>query len=209
MAVQQADAKKTRGDGPVSFVFIDASNKEHKRVAEGAAQVKAVAKGGKTKVYNVGTLSPAVILQLATLEFKKRLDIKIRNTVKDDANAEVIAIADDEYAALKDGVLYSRKEGGAGGPGRSFNFDMWVQIAKYASEIKAKNDKTKKAQPATEKQLAGFRTKLEAMQPKERTAQIKKFKENPYYTLAEAQYKSEQAKKSIADGEFDDEDSLF
>lgn len=210
MAVQAAtNGKKTRGDGPVSFVFIDGSNKEHKRVADGASQVKVLAKGGKTKTYNVSTLAPAVIMQLATMEFKKRLDIKIRNTVKDDANAEVIAIADEDYAALKEGKLFSRKEGGAGGPGRTFNFDMWVTIAKYASDIIAKADKTGKRKPASDKQLADFRGKLEAMTPKDRTAQLKKFREKPVYALAEAQYKTEQAKKAIAAGDVDDMDALF
>ncbi len=209
MAVQQADGKKTRGDGPVSFMFIDASNKEHKRVVDGGSQIKVVAKGGKTKTYNVSTLAPAVILQLATEAVKKRFDTFVRNTVKDDATVEVLACTDDSFALLKEGKLYSRKEGGAGGPGRTFNFDMWVTIAKYASDIIAKADKTGKRKPASDKQLADFRGKLEAMTPKDRTAQLKKFREKPVYALAEAQYKTEQAKKAIAAGDADDMDALF
>lgn len=206
----QAVEKTKRGDGPLTVAYIDAANKEHKRVVAGASQLKVVVKGGKSKVYSISALSPAVREQLVLEAVKKRMDIFARNTVKDDAGADVLLATDAVYDMLKGGELYSRKEGGVGGPGKSFDFDRYIAIIKSAIANKAKNKVKSKSgnlvQPLTEKQLADIRTSIESKTPVERRKIVASYRSDPFFVLAEKEHDAMQAKKDIADGNFDETD---
>lgn len=210
MAVQAATtAKKTRGVGPVTISYIDASNKEAKRVPDSVSQVKVADKAGKAKNYSVDGLPPAIRNMLAASALAKRMDIFVRNSVDDAGKVNVIDCADEVYASLKDGKFYTRGEG-KGGPGRTFDMDKWVAIARLTQDLRVKNDKTGKVKPATEKQLAEFRMSLESLQGKERNAKLLAWIKNPVVKLAKATWEAQQAKKQADAGDFEeDDDTLF
>jgi len=172
----KTDGKKTRGDGPVVVMYIDAQNKEHKRVPADVVQVKVTGKDGKAgKTYAIDSLPVGVRNQLAAFAFARRADIFIRNSVDDDGKVNVLDKADEVFNSLKEGKFYSRGEG-KGGPGRTFDIDLWVETMKVAA--------AKKGTPATPKQLTTFKSKLEAMQGKDRSTFLMKLTKDPNVKLA-------------------------
>lgn len=211
MATQAAPAKKTRGNGPLVISFVGSDNKEGKRVSDGA-QVKVADKAGKSVVFSFDSLPVAIQKQLGIKALAKELDIYGRNGA-DDNGSNVLDLVKEKYSAFKDGILYSRAEGGKGGPGRSFDFDKWVQVAKLRQDIRVKNkvqDKNGKVVvAATEKQLESYRLKLEGMTPELRKAHTAEIAKSPIGKLALSQYMALQAKAAMDDDETGEDVDLF
>jgi len=134
-----ATAEKTkRGTGPVVVTYIDAENKEHKRVPATISQIKVASRDGKkSKNYAVDKLSPATMKQMVGFAIAKKFDTGIRNSADDDGMVDVIASADAMWANFVEGKLYTRGEG-KGGPGRTFDVQMWADILVAAYERKTK-----------------------------------------------------------------------
>lgn len=157
--------KAKKGEGPVSIGYL-VGDKLSKRVADGVTAIVVTPKVGEAKNYDLTTIPQGMLLQLAGLGLGKRLDVFIRNTVKNADDANVISLADSVFNEIKEGKIYSRTEGSGGGAGRPFDYQFWVDVMANTAKSKKKT--------ATEEQLAAFRTKLESSPPKERQVLLKK-----------------------------------
>lgn len=194
MAVAET-VKKTRGkkgDGPVVVSYITSKNEESSRVSVDVEQIKVADRQGKSKLYPVSIVGAAALKQLAAFAFAKQLDLYIRNTTD---GKDVLACADAKVASLKEGKFYTKGEG-KGGPGRSFDIELWVD-----SLIATANQKKK---PASEKQLENFRLKMMSLGGKERREFCNKLLTDPVFKVNK---KSIELKRASADakkgGDFD------
>lgn len=204
----KVEAKKGRakkGEGPYSVLFVDADNKDVPRIPANVTAMKLVEKGGKSKSYSLAGLSPAILHQLAVDGLRRRIDAFVRNSIGGDKTA--IVLADEMFGNIKSGKLYLKGEG-KGGAGRSFDFDLWVSAIERTAQLKAKADKSKKKQPATEKQLAALRAKLESATPADRSTMIKNWKNDPIFALAKKQIDAERASKNVKEAKDSDVDAL-
>jgi hypothetical protein len=210
MATATAEvAKKGRtkkGEGPYTLSFVDGENKDSARIPANVASLKVADKAGKSKTYALSGLSPAIIHQLAADGMKRRLDASMRNNIGGDKTA--IVLADEAYANIKAGKLYSKGEG-KGGAGRTFDFDLWVMAIERTAKLKNAND-PKKHKAATKAQLEALRTKLTAATPKDRAEMTAKWKKDPTFVLAKKQVDAERAgKQEIKDTDTDALADLF
>ena len=165
-----------KGDGPMAIAYLNHAGEETKRVAEHTEAIKISSKDGKHKVYNINNLPPAVRNQLIILGLSKKIETNVRNGMKSDG-ANVLDIANATFETLKEGKLYTRKEGGKGSAGRPFDVNLWLDILLEASRIK------KRSTP-TEKELATYTLKLTSLPPATRKVFLAKQLEDIAFALA-------------------------
>lgn len=151
-------AETTRGNGPVAVTYVDSEGKTHKRVPERVVGVVVSDKSGKSRTYKLSDLAPAMINGLAASGLGKKLDIFVRNTVKNDEASDVAETADKLFGQIKAGSLYTRGEGK--GAASKFDVEKWIDIMSQAAELDKK--------PLTEKSKNTLRAKLMSVQGRER-----------------------------------------
>lgn len=177
MAATAKTEVKKRGDGPVVISYVDADNKtDHKRVPANVHGILLADRHGKNKSYSIDGLPVNVRQMLIGLGLKRHLEAAARNGA-DDTGTNVIALADAAFTNLKEGKIYTRIGGGGkGGPGRTFDADIWVEVVKRVSNQAKK--------PATEKQLTDFRTKITSYTSTDRSEFLKKLQKDPRFKVA-------------------------
>lgn len=201
--------KKTRakkGDGPVSFKFINDKNEASKRIPDNIDALQVINKAGKSKNLSISGLPVQVIRQLAASAFKVKLNSFAIASVKTNPNADVLGLADELYNNVKSGKLYVRGEG-AKSPGRTFDFDLWVSAMIRMSQITA--EKNPKVKPFSKKQEADLRARLEAATPADRKVMTTKWMTNPIVKRAVMEIKAERAKNAVSSTDYENFDNLF
>lgn len=190
-----ASVKGKKGEGVVVVRFVDSKDTgDLKRVPADVHAVTVANRKGASKSFVIDQLPPALRNQLAAFALGKRMDIHVRNSAKEDGS-DVVEIASQLFEALKAGKFYTRTEG-KGGPGRTFDFDKWVEIMKITA------DKRKK--PATAKNLADFRKKLESFSsPKDRSAYLNGLMKDPVVKVAKNEVEAREEKKKIGTTDYD------
>lgn len=192
-----------KGDGPVVISFLDNAGNESKRVNEKTEAIRVADKNGGVVNFSLTELSPAIRNQLAILGIVKRVDTFVRNGAKQDG-ANVINLANSVIGSLKEGTIYSRKEGGAS-TGRPFDFNFYRLVMEATAKAKGK--------PASEKQLEAWENGLKARTPTDRKTYIAKLKTDPAFMVAfkkaEAQKLAQQVKSGSKTAETDALADLF
>lgn len=188
MATQAATADKVKRDvGPVKVSYLAADGKEHDRVIADVKSVKVLQRSdNKAKIYGLDKVPANMVGMLVASALAKRFDISARNAVKADSKASVIDVSDGIFTNIISGKFSSRGEG-KGGPGRSFDFDMWISVFHAAHDMK------RKAKPSlpvwTDVQDAKMRAKLEAMDGKARNKYLNETQaKDPVLKLAKTEY---------------------
>lgn len=179
--------KKTRGDGPISVMYADATKQDHKRVPTGVTQVIVKDAKGGWKAYNLADIPTGVQHQLIALAFAGRAKTVVNNQFKADANLNVVASVDAIFNDMATGKLYSRKESeGGAARGRVFDPSIYVEAYRLTREAQHKakviNKKSgKPVEPASEKQLKDLATSLTSVKGKDRTALIARYLSNAVF----------------------------
>lgn len=181
-----------KGEGPYSIAFVDMENKEHPRVPANVHSIKIALKDGKSQTFAL-EFQPGIIKQLAAEGLKRRLDASVRNGIGGEKSA--LVIAGEVHKAIEDGKLGApKREGGKGGPGRTFDYDMYVSSIERTAQIMKQSNP--KAKLPSKQDLANLRTKLEAMSTQERNEKVKQWKQNTAFNVAFAQVKAEALSKN-------------
>lgn len=185
---QTAPVSRKRGEGPIVVRFIEEGGNETKRISDKLESIQVANKAGKNISLDLAELPDDVIAALAGFAVAKMVEVYARNHADPEKPETVLTLAQEKFSQLKEGKFYTRAEGGKAG--RTFDFDMYVEIMKRAL--------TSAKRKWTKQMLADYRAKLEAMAGKERTGHILKFMKDPHYKLAAAQVKAEYAEQEAA-----------
>ena len=184
--------KKTRGHGPVTVNYLDGEGKAHKRIPEkGVVAVQVTDKAGKTRAFKLSDFSPAMINGLAAGGFGKKLDVYVRNTVKNDDTADVLGTATKIFDLVRAGKLYTREEG-SGVKGKPFNSEYWITAMTEGAESQGKG--------LTKKQVDNLTAKLMSVQGKERRNLVLSWQKIPSVQLVIANRRAAEAKKASKTG---------
>lgn len=193
--------KKTRGHGPVTVSYVDGEGKPHKRVPDkGVVGVQVTDKAGKTKIFKLSDLQPAMVNGLAALGFAKMIDIYVRNTVKNDDSADVLGTATERYDVVKGGKLYTRAEG-TGVKGKPFNSEYWISAMTEGA--------VKQGAPLTKKQIDNLTAKLMSVQGKERRNLVLGWQKIPSVQSVILDRRLAEAKKAAKNSGGDSISSMF
>lgn len=184
--VKKARGKK--GDGPVIVSYISSKNEESSRVSADVEQIKVADRHGKSKLYAVNSVGASAMKQLAAFALAKKIDLYVRNTSD---GKDVLACADAQIANLKDGKFYAKGEG-KGGPGRSFDTQLWIDTIVATAQQKKK--------PLTEKQIDQFGAKLMSLGGKERREFCNKLLSDPVFKVCQLNIKSKRASAEAKKG---------
>lgn len=194
----KVSTRKKKGDGPIAVSYIDAENKASNRVTATVDSIQIGSKDGKQKQgFAINSLPPAIVKQLAAMALKSEM-IRFVNNGVDDTGSNIVTLANQKFASIKEGKLFQRSEQGKGAQGRQFDFEFYVNVMKRTAELK--NKKNSKIALASAKQLAAVKTLLESKTPKDRTVQIKTWDKDPVFKLASMQLKAEAAAAAAKDG---------
>jgi hypothetical protein len=204
----KAKGRKKKGEGPVTFMFLDTENKEHARVPSNVDGVKVTAKDGKSQTFKVGTLAPAILQQMAADALKRKFDMAIRSGYSAEKN-NVISLATESFENIKSGKLFVRAASGTGGKGagRTFDAGYWVGVTERYAKLLSDRD-PKKNKPASKAQLEALKTKLEASTTQQRDDWKKKNLKNAAFALAKKQIDAEKAATKAGTAEAMDAFSL-
>lgn len=174
-SIQTPTKKRERGEGPVSFAFIDSKGQEHKRVP---ATVHAIVVKdrvtGKNKSYDPSRFPPQALVAIAAYGFAKRAQNYVASNNKN--GKDVHMLADSVYADFIEGRLYNKSEG-EGSRQRKFDATPLVTaLARYSAD-QAKNkiinrDTGKPVVAMTEEHQQRLIAKLQSMPFKQRTQLI-------------------------------------
>lgn len=203
MATQAATKK--RADGPVKITYLDAAGKSHDRVPANVASVNVLDRSAnKSTVYKLDDLSDEILCQLAAQGFGKRADITARNAVKADPKASVTTVTSELWSNLKSGKFSTRGEG-KGGPGRTFDFDMWREVWENAWNVKNKNKDPKCPTPWTDKHTAKLQAKFDSFTPADRNKYINtQIKNDPILALERNAQKQRALKEAAKEKKVND-----
>lgn len=202
--------KKTRakkGEGPVSFKFVNDKNEASKRIPDVVDSVQVLNKAGKAKNYSVSNWPVNVLRQLAAASFKAKVNIAATNAVKVNPGVDVLTLIDEIYNNVKSGKLYARGEG-AKSPGRTFDSALWVGALMRASQIKAEKSGGK-LKPWGKKQETDLTAKLGAGSSEDRKKWTTKWMTDPVVKRAVMEIKAERAKNAAPSGDYDALSDVF
>lgn len=205
MATQAATSdKKKRNAGPMIVTFADSKGKaDHKRVVDDVNSVVVSDRKGKSKAYSLDAIPPQVRHQLVASALAARAKIYISNHV-DDNESNVIDLADKVYADIVAGKMRAAKEGGKA-PGRQFDPTDYIEAVRMAKQMQAdsgvKGKDGKPIKPASKAQLDQLKTKLVAMPPKERTAEVKRITSNGLVASCLANIKAKRLNEAAKNSE--------
>jgi hypothetical protein len=164
--------KAKRGNGPVSFVFVDSEGKEHKRVPAKADHMVVVAGPHRIK-FDPRSLDQGLLFGLACAGVAaKGKTYQINHGRKDGSDAHDIMRSYLEQTIA--GKLVSR--GVATKQGTSLDIDligeaMRLTYADYAKQGKI-DGKGKPFRPRTDKEIADFKVKLATMDGTQRRSLV-------------------------------------
>lgn len=191
-------------DMPFNIYFVNDKNEASGRVPDNVKYLQVKGSDNKIKNINLSDIPEDVQTKLIADGLKKRLLPYIKDVKKTNLE-ELYSITDTFISDVSSGKLYEKKEGDVK-PGRTFDFDFWLDVAKLTAEIQVKN-KVAKARLMTDEDRKGLRAKLEAMTPKDRNEKIKVWKNNKVMLFAFMKVKQardeEKLKKMSADTDFD------
>ena len=175
MAKTEKSPRGKKGEGPMTISYLDDTGNISKRVTDKTVAVRVSDKSDHVADYALDQLSPVIRNQLVAMALAKRIDTYVRNSVSEDGS-NVIELAAGVYDGIKQGAIYTRKEGSGAGAGRPFDTSFWRGVMSDTAKIKKVT--------VTDKQLDSFETKLKSMTPADRKEHIAKLKLDKAFTLA-------------------------
>lgn len=178
-AINGSKPSRQRGNGPVSFEYLNANGSRERRPSEPSKVFVKDAKSGEVHTLDLGKLDPPVLLTLAALGYQRFIETYVRNHSEDDG-ATVLGLIQDRSGEIEEGKFYIRTAVG-GGKGRQVDVTPWVDAFELAFK------KVNKKAPAgmVEAKAAQFRAKLESMTGADRNVLIANFKKNnPHFKTA-------------------------
>ena len=208
VAVKAAPAKASngaaprgkKGDGPIVITYLNDKGEVSKRVSDTTVGVRVADRHDHVVDYKIDQLSPAIRQQLVALALAKRIDTYVRNSV-DDAASNVIELSGTVYDGIKNGEIYTRKEGAAGGgAGRPFDFTFWRNIMAETARLKKVN--------ATDKLLDAFEGKLKSMTPGDRKTYLANKKNDKVFMMAWKRAEISKLSESVKKGDAGEVDAL-
>lgn len=176
-------------DAAYSISFLNEKGEESNRIPTVVPSVRVKGADGKTKTINLKDIPPNVLQQLAADGIRKKINFFLKDVTKQNVG-QVQVLVDEFIKVTKDATLYIPKEGG--GPGRTFDYDFWLDVLARTAEIKVKAGNPK-AKLMTEKTRQEARTKLEAMTPDERKEKQKAWEQDKVFKNAAMQIRAERA----------------
>lgn len=168
--------KGKKGDGPVVVSYLLADGSTEKRVSEKTVGVRVADKSGNHTDFNVADVPSSLASLLIASAIAKKVDTQTRNGAKVDGG-NVISIANDTFAKIKDGSIFARAEraskGEGGAKGRPFDFVLWTEVYTQYRIVRK--------QPATDEQVKLFDEKIRAQNPTERKEFFGKLMKDPVF----------------------------
>lgn len=188
-------------DAPFSIMFVNDKGEDSTRMPSVIAGIKIVSFDKKAKTYPIDNIPPATMRQLAADSLKREFRATLADVTKTNIST-LFTNSDEFYASAKNGNVFVYKEGG--GPGRSFDFDYWLDVVKRVSEIQVE-EKMPKARLMTDKDRDTLRAKWAALTPTEREKNKVEWRKNSIFRRAELQVKlaREENKEEDADTLFE------
>lgn len=185
-----ARGRAKKEDMAYTIQFIDGEGKESSRIPTVVTGM--VIKTGDTKVksFSLSDIPAKVKEQLAADALRKKANFFLKDAQKGEVG-KIQTLTDDLAKVTAEGTLYVPKEGG--GPGRSFDYDFWIDAMARTAELRVKAGNTK-VKPMTDAIKAEFRLKLESMTPKEREEKKKKWFQDRVFKNAVMQLRAERSK---------------
>lgn len=206
-----ATPSKKRGDGPITFTFIDEAGKEHKRVPKGVKVIQAKPRVGDLISLDVSKINPDALIGFAVMG----LTGKGRTTVLNHFNPEgdgtdIAGIVSGVFADAVSGNIYTQAEvkaKGTGKRGKPVDYDIiaraWQQARAGMAKAGFKNAVDKSpVVPLSDAETEDFKVKLQ-MLPKESVKDadgkivkrgyedtLKKLRENTFFVKALATLKA-------------------
>lgn len=192
-AATKGRAKKA--DAAYTIHFVNDKGEESGRIPTVVTAVRVKTADQKALTIPLRDIPPAVLAQLAADGARKKLNFFLKDVTKDDVG-KVQTLTSEFVSVAKNATLYVPKEGG--GPGRSFDYDFWLDVLARTAEIRVKAG-SPNARLMSDQMRAEARAKLEAMTPDERKSKQKEWEQNKVFKNAAVQIRAERAKAKMAD----------
>jgi hypothetical protein len=181
---------KKRGNGPFAVTYLTDKGETAKRFAANCSTVVIDVRNGKPVHVDIGSVSDTMLRQFAAYGIAAKAKSALLTAVGNDGDlaAEAASLVKD-IAAGDVFAVREAGEKGSGKRGKQFDFDYYLAVSvEFYKQLKkpAPNDA----------QLAGLRTKLEAMTSEERAEQVKKWRTHPVYVYAETRIKALRAQEA-------------
>lgn len=206
-AAVKGRAKKE--DTAYSIIFVNDKGEESSRIPTVVTAVRVKPATGAARTVTLKDIPTAVLAQFAADGVRKKLNFFYKDVTKADVG-KVQGLTDEFLGAAKNATIYVPKEGG--GPGRSFDFNFWLDVLARTAEIRVKAGNTK-AKLMTDKTRAEARAKLESMSPEQRKEKQKAWEADKVFRNAAVQIRAERAKAKMStvdvSGEYDASADLF
>lgn len=192
------ETKAKRKPGPISFKYLNEKGETVPKMPSDVSAVIAVDAAGVEK--NIALdLSPEVMRSLAVWALVKKADIYVRNTIDtekpDNALELVQSIIDDIKSGKK------TKDASKSASGRKFDVEFWIDVLRSMAEQQGKI--------ADAGKLEDFRMKLEAMEPKARTAYLTSLERNEQFKITVVKLRAAKAKTKESSKPVPDVADLF
>jgi len=178
-----------RGKGPVQVTFVDDKGKaDYRRVPDVVTALRVTDAKGVYKDFPI-KITPAMEKRFAAYGVASRVKMFVTHNIEDGTALDLSAQLMADFA---EGKMYARAEGTGERRGKVFDPSIYIEAVKLAyQEMFDKKIKFPvghkrageliAAKPASDKQLADFKTSLLAVQGKDRNALLAKTKKNPYF----------------------------
>lgn len=193
-APQAAKGRAKKEDAAYGLYFINEKGEESGRIPTTVTALRVKPASGAARTVALKDIPPAVLAQFAADGMRKKLNFFYKDVTKADVG-KVQGLTDEFVSAAKNATIYVPKEGG--GPGRSFDFDFWLDVLARTAEIRVKAGNPK-AKLMTDKTRAEARAKLESMSPDQRKEKQKAWEGDKVFRNAAVQIRAERAKAKMS-----------
>lgn len=141
----QATAGKSRGDGPVTFLYVDAQGQDHKRVPNNVKGVKVIDRAtNSSKIYELSKYSQSVRDGLSAIGLVRRQHNYVVSNLGN--GKDVHYLTDSVHGDFTEGRLYSKEAVARAAK----TFDVSAYVNAYARYLKLQHE-AKKVHPKTGK----------------------------------------------------------
>lgn len=186
--------RSKKEDTAYSIYFVNDKGEESGRIPANVTAVRVKPASGAVRNLALKDIPPAVLAQFAADGMRKKLNFFYKDITKSEVS-KVQGLTDEFLGAAKNATIFVPKEGG--GPGRSFDFDFWLDVLARTAEIRVKAGNPK-AKLMTDKARTEARAKLEGMTPDQRKEKQKAWEADKVFRNAAVQIRAERAKAKMA-----------
>jgi hypothetical protein len=185
--------RQKKVDAPYTITFLDGDGKESARIPAVVTAVRVTGADKKARTVALRDFPAAVLGQFAADGMRKKLGFFLKDVTKEN-QSNIDELVGELVTSGKNATIYVPKEGG--GPGRTYDYDFWLDVLARTAEIKVKAG-NEKAKIMTPEARAEARVKLEAMTSDERKEKQRKWEKDKVFVNAAAQVRAERAKAKL------------